>query len=250
MLVFDLVMTSLVIGFIERKSCMPRSILYSKNKLRMSMEGEEGNRDLASAMAEMDALINEPIGDKVAFDTTSAASAKVPFSKEVAAGIGALLGATVFAAQNINPGVSGAELLRIAEVESIPVSVAACQDKPMVIDFYAPWCENCKQVAPSLRQLEGAYGGDINFITVDGSNPANNDLVGRFHVDGIPHLAFMDSEGIEQTALIGAVPKPILKAELEALVAGKPLPYAGIDNGERPLDLEKGVCSLPTNANM
>lgn len=204
--------------------------------------------DEARTLEEMDALINAPIEEISPSAGAGSLSdkARFPFSKKVAAGIGALLGATVFAVQNVNPGVSGAELLRIAEAESMPVAVAACQDKPMVIDFYAPWCENCKAVAPSLRQLEGAYKGDVNFITVDGSNPANTDLVGRFHVDGIPHLAFLDAKGTAQTALIGAVPKPILREELDALVAGKPLPYVGMPvGGEQPLDLEKGVCSLP-----
>ena len=216
---------------------------YAHNRLSLCCSADE-----ARALEEMDALINAPIdGDAGSpFEDSSSTRTKLPLSKEVAAGLGAFLGAAVFAVQNVNPGVSGAELLRIAEAESMPVAVAACQDKPIVIDFYAPWCENCKAVAPSLRQLEGAYKGDVNFITVDGSNPANTDLVGRFHVDGIPHLAFLDAKGIAQTSLIGAVPKPILREELNALVTGKPLPYSGMDvKGEMPLDLEKGVCALP-----
>lgn len=177
---------------------------------------------------------------------------KLPISKEVAASLGAFLGVLAFGLNNIDPGVNGAELLKIAERESLPVSTAACQNKPIVIDFYAPWCENCKAVAPSLRQLEGAYGGDINFITVDGSDPNNGDLVGRFHVDGIPHLAFLDAKGTLQTSLIGAVPKPILKEQLDALANAKPLPYRGAmgDGTESPIDLEKGVCSLPGRYDM
>jgi thiol-disulfide isomerase/thioredoxin len=193
---------------------------------------------------------------------SSSVSTIMPFSKNVAAGIGVFVGVLAFGVQNINPGVSGAELLRIAERESIPMAQAACQDKPIVVDFYAPWCENCREVAPVLRQLEGAYGKDINFITVDGSDPRNEDLVGRFHVDGIPHLAFLDSRGALQTSLIGAVPKPILREELEALAQDRPLPYlgprssSGGGNGkgndnwgnhlerESPIDLERGVCAL------
>lgn len=29
--------------------------------------------------------------------------------------------------------------------------------RPTVVDFYAEWCENCKEMAPTLRQLEGRY---------------------------------------------------------------------------------------------
>lgn len=207
---------------------------------RLYMESEEADEGFE--------FVEASVGSNAGSVSKSEADeVKLPVTKEVAASIGALLGAFAFGINNLDPGVNGAELLRIAERESIPVAMAACQEKPIVIDFYAPWCENCKAVAPSLRQLEGAYGSDINFITVDGSDPVNEDLVGRFHVDGIPHLAFLDAKGTLQTSLIGAVPKPILKEELDALANAKPLPYRGAigDGIETPIDLEKGVCALP-----
>ena len=44
------------------------------------------------------------------------------------------------------------------------------------------------------------------------------DMVKRFRVDGIPHLAFIDSNLEVKTALVGAVPKPILKDQILALL--------------------------------
>ena len=43
-------------------------------------------------------------------------------------------------------------------------------------------------------------------------------MVKRFRVDGIPHLAFIDSNLEVKTALVGAVPKPILKDQILALL--------------------------------
>ena len=43
------------------------------------------------------------------------------------------------------------------------------------------------------------------------------EIVNRFKVDGIPHLAFMDSKTEVKTALVGAIPKTILSDEVEAL---------------------------------
>lgn len=221
--------------------------------LFMNVE-EDGADEMGTSSPLIEELVDAPEDEieEMNANSKSIEEVKLPISKEVAASIGAFLGVVIFGVNNIDPGVNGAELLKIAERESLPVATAACQNKPIVIDFYAPWCENCKAVAPSLRQLEGAYGGDINFITVDGSDPNNGDLVGRFHVDGIPHLAFLDAKGTLQTSLIGAVPKPILKEELDALASAKPLPYRGAlgDGAESPLDLEKGVCSLPQRYDM
>lgn len=54
-------------------------------------------------------------------------------------------------------------------------------------------------------------------------------LVSAFHVDGIPHFAFVNSRAEVETALVGGVPSAILDAELSALAEGKTLPYAGYD---------------------
>lgn len=120
--------------------------------------------------------------------------------------------------------------------------VAVCNGKPTIIDFYADWCESCKVMAPSMRSVETQYKDRINFISVDGSNSKNGefwatprfsrsrsmslitsflftaDLVKMFRVDGIPHLAFIGSDQEVKTALVGSVPKPILKDQITALL--------------------------------
>ncbi len=55
------------------------------------------------------------------------------------------------------------------------------------------------------------------------------DLVHRFGVDGIPHLAFITDKAEALTALVGEVPKPLLDEQIQALIKGKELPYYGFD---------------------
>jgi len=69
----------------------------------------------------------------------------------------------------------------------------------------------------------------VNFVVVNGDSSENMDLVTKFRVDGIPHLALINREGEVKTALIGTVPKKVIEADLESLIAGKDLPYEGYD---------------------
>lgn len=34
--------------------------------------------------------------------------------------------------------------------------------RPTLVDFYAEWCENCKEMAPTLRALEGRYKNKVS----------------------------------------------------------------------------------------
>jgi len=101
--------------------------------------------------------------------------------------------------------------------------------KPTVMEFYAPWCENCKVMAPLMASVEKSYEGRINFVTVDGGKPENADLVRSLRVDAIPHLAMVDRSGKFQTALTGLIPEKVLRFDFDALIKGDDLPYVGYD---------------------
>ncbi|CAM9926314.1 unnamed protein product, partial [Sphacelaria rigidula] len=53
--------------------------------------------------------------------------------------------------------------------------------------------------------------------------------VDAFRVDGIPHLAMVNSKGDVETAIVGAVPKEVIVDDIKALLANKELPYKGFD---------------------
>jgi thiol-disulfide isomerase/thioredoxin len=138
-------------------------------------------------------------------------------SRSLVAIASCLFATSIFIFQHSQP-VSALALLKAMEKDSVPLSVAVCNGKPTVIDFYADWCENCKAMAPTMRSIESEWKDKVNFVTIDGAASQNSALVQKFHVDGIPHLAFIQEGGEVKTALVGAVPRRILSEEINALV--------------------------------
>jgi len=106
------------------------------------------------------------------------------------------------------------------------------RDRPTVVEFYAPWCESCKQAAPCMYRLEKRYTEQLNFVVINGNDARNAELVQRFGVDGIPHLALISAQRKLVGTLIGGVPNAVLEQNMEALAAGSALPYAST-NAER-----------------
>ncbi len=46
------------------------------------------------------------------------------------------------------------------------VSLTAFQGKPLVINFFAAWCEPCKEEAPQFTRLDHRYAGRVNLLSV------------------------------------------------------------------------------------
>jgi thiol-disulfide isomerase/thioredoxin len=128
------------------------------------------------------------------------------------------------------------QLLADMEKRSADISVVGRNGKPTVVDFWAPWCENCKLSAATMHALETEYADRINFIVVNGDDMVRNgQLVEAFRVDAIPHVALVEADGTVDTALIGPIPKRILRANLDVLIENSnkdvpdALPYQMLD---------------------
>jgi len=115
--------------------------------------------------------------------------------------------------------VTPIQLLVQMERSSSPVEVIGNNNKPSVVDFWAPWCENCRYMAPTLYQIEESYKDRVNFVSVNGDDPNAWQLIEKFGVDAIPHLALVESDGTVDTALIGIVPKEYLTKDIDVLVS-------------------------------
>ena len=135
--------------------------------------------------------------------------------------------------------LSSLQLLATMQQEHAPqttLRLLGNNGKPTMVDFWAPWCENCKQLAPTLYQIQQQFGQDVNFVMVNGDDPDAWPLIEAFGVDAIPHMALVEADGTVDTALIGPVPKAWLEADLKVLIENsatsqerKSLPYEMLD---------------------
>lgn len=132
-----------------------------------------------------------------------------------------VLAITNFVWQYSHP-VTEVQLLMSMQQSSVPMSLVGNNGKPSVVDFWAPWCENCKFAAPTLRQVEDEYRDRVNFVMVNCGG--DDDMkqawpyLEAFRVDAIPHLALVSADGVVETSLIGPTPKSVLEADLNMLL--------------------------------
>ncbi|MCP3902288.1 MAG: thioredoxin [Planctomycetes bacterium] len=83
---------------------------------------------------------------------------------------------------------------------------------PILVDFWASWCQPCRVVAPRLSELAEELGGRavVGKVDVDDSG----DLANRFGVRSVPTLVlFKDGAVVDQ--LIGAAPKDDIRRLIE-----------------------------------
>jgi thiol-disulfide isomerase/thioredoxin len=110
--------------------------------------------------------------------------------------------------------------------QSASLDVALSNNKPTLTEFYADWCTSCQAMAGDLGAIKQAYGDRLNFVMLNVDNTKWLPEMMRYRVDGIPHFVFMDSKGNAIAEAIGEQPKGILEANLDALIANNPIPYA------------------------
>lgn len=110
--------------------------------------------------------------------------------------------------------------------ESTPLEVAVSNGRPTLIEFYANWCTVCQAMAPEIGQLKHQYGDSVNFVMLNVDNTKWLPEVLKYRVDGIPHFVFLNPKGEAIAQTIGEQPHTVMETNLEALVAGLPLPYA------------------------
>ncbi len=88
-------------------------------------------------------------------------------------------------------------------------------DKPVLVDFWAPWCGPCRMVGPILQEIAGERD-DLQIVKLNVDD--NQQTAAQFEVLSIPTLILF-KHGAVAAKVIGAMPKKRLEAELEPALA-------------------------------
>jgi putative thioredoxin len=103
----------------------------------------------------------------------------------------------------------GVSIRDVSEEEFEREVIEASRSRPVLVDFWAPWCQPCLMLAPILEQLAGHYAGRIALVKVDTDREPG--LATRYSVRSLPTVKlFVDGavagefSGLQPPARIAA----------------------------------------------
>jgi cytochrome c biogenesis protein CcmG/thiol:disulfide interchange protein DsbE len=146
---------------------------------------------------------------------------------------------TVSTAAKAYPPGTPAPALRLQGLDGRPVDLAALRGRPVVVNFWATWCQPCVREFPLLRQAAAAHRADrlavVGVLTSDrpaaardfvraygatwpvGLDPAAT-TAGRWGAVGLPHTYFVRPDGTLASHQLGELTQPALTRQLALIL--------------------------------
>ena len=114
---------------------------------------------------------------------------------------------------------------------SVDPEIAFKNNKPTFLEFYAEWCEVCKEMAPKVSALKDEYEKDINFVFLNVDNQKWGNYIQKFAVNGIPQVNLFDKKGNLISTFIGKQDEMKIRESINNLEKEEK-PYEEIINAE------------------
>ena len=114
---------------------------------------------------------------------------------------------------------------------SVDPEIAFTNNKPTFLEFYAEWCEVCKEMAPQVSAFKDEYEKDINFVFLNVDNQKWGNYIEKFAVNGIPQVNLFDKKGNLISTFIGKQDEIKIRESINNLKNEKK-PYEEIINAE------------------
>lgn len=106
----------------------------------------------------------------------------------------------------------------VTESEFQTAVIEESRKRPVLVDFWAPWCGPCRSLTPILEKLAGEYAGQ--FLLAKINSDQNQALAGALGVRGIPNVkAFHGGEMVDE--FTGAMPEGMVRQFLERVLPSK-----------------------------
>ena len=126
-------------------------------------------------------------------------------------------------------GAGASDILDVTDATFMQEVVEESRNRPVVIDFWAPWCGPCRQLGPALEKAVTAAKGKVRLAKVNvDENPA---ISQQFRVQSIPAVFVIDG-GKAFQGFTGALPESQIKAFIDELAASSGVP--GQAGGDEP----------------
>ena len=97
---------------------------------------------------------------------------------------------------------------------SIDPEIAFANGKPTYLEFYAEWCEICKEMASEVTELKNDFDSEINFVFLNVDNPKWDKYIKQFNVNGIPQINIFDSNSNLESTFTGLQEEKTLRSSI------------------------------------
>lgn len=89
-------------------------------------------------------------------------------------------------------------------------------DQPVLVDFWAEWCQPCRMLAPTIDELAEEYQGKVKVGKLD--TDSNRDVSMKFGINAIPTIILFHNGQVVRK-FVGITPKQEFASELDKVVS-------------------------------